>query len=139
MLFNRYEFGNDEGDKELKKIKEKAMCMMVKALSTWQNIANKLKDEDFETVIQKKWPQIIEEQRKQFIESHKCPDFNKKSAWGKAMRRKITMAHNLGTHGYIGKKKVWALQDAAEAKAGRPAPLSYINNGRAKDFVRAHS
>jgi hypothetical protein len=54
MLFNHYEFGKDEGDKELKKIKEKAMCMMVKALCTRRNMVNKLKDEDFETVIQKK-------------------------------------------------------------------------------------
>jgi hypothetical protein len=51
MLFNRYKFGKDEGDKEFKKIKEKAMCMMVKALSTCWNMANKLKDEDFKTVI----------------------------------------------------------------------------------------
>jgi hypothetical protein len=56
--------------------------MMVKALSTWRNMTNKLKVEDFETVIQKKWPQIMEEQWKQFIKSHKCPDFNKKSVWG---------------------------------------------------------
>jgi hypothetical protein len=102
-------------------------------------MANKLKDEDFDTVIQKKLPQITEEQWKQFIESHKCPDFNKKSAWGKEIWRKITMDHNLGTCGYIGKKKVWALQDASEAKFVRPAPLSYIDDGRAKDFVRAHS
>jgi hypothetical protein len=135
MLFNHYVFGKEEGDKELKKIKEKDMCMMVKALRTWRNMANKLKDEDFEN----KWPQIMEEQWKQFIEYHKCPDFNKKSAWGKEIWRKITMDHNLGTCGYIGKKKVWALQDAAEAKAGRPAPLLYIDDRRAKDFVRAHS
>jgi hypothetical protein len=32
MLFNRYEFGEDEGGKKLKKIKEKSMCLMVKAL-----------------------------------------------------------------------------------------------------------
>jgi hypothetical protein len=50
--------------------------MMVKALSTWQNTATKLKDKDFETVIQKELPQIMEEQWKQFIGSHKCPDFN---------------------------------------------------------------
>jgi hypothetical protein len=37
------------------------------------------------------------------------------------MQCKITMHHNLSAHGYIGKKKVWALQDAAEAKAGKPA------------------
>jgi hypothetical protein len=55
------------------------------------------------------------------------------------MRHKITMDHNLDTRGYIGKKKVWALQDATEAKAGRPAPLSYIDDGRPKDFVRACS
>jgi hypothetical protein len=139
ILFNCYEFGKDERDKELKKIKEKAMRMMVKELSTCRNMANKLKDEDFEIVIQKKSPQITEEQWMQFIESHKCTDFNKKSAWGKAMRIKIMMDHNLGTYGYIRKKKVWALQDAAEAKVGRPAPLSYIDDGRTKDFVRGRS
>jgi hypothetical protein len=58
-----------------------------------------------------------------------CPDFNKKSAWGKAMRRKITMDHNLGTSDYIGNKKVWALQDAAEDKAGRPAPYRTSTTG----------
>jgi hypothetical protein len=42
-----------------------------------------LKDEDFEIVIKKKWPQIMEEQWKQFVEFHKCPDFKKKSAWGR--------------------------------------------------------
>jgi hypothetical protein len=55
------------------------------------------------------------------------------------MRQKITMDHNLGTRGYTGKKKVWALQDTAEAKARRPTPLSYIDDRRAKDFVRACS
>jgi hypothetical protein len=53
MLFNRYKFGMEEGDKALKKIKEKALCMMIKALSMWQNMVNKLKDEDFEIVIKK--------------------------------------------------------------------------------------
>jgi hypothetical protein len=113
--------------------------MIVKALSTWRNMINKLKDEDFETVIQKKWPQITEERWKQLIESHNFPNFNKKNAWGKAMWCKIMMDHNLGICGYIVKKKVWDLQDAAEAKAGRPAPLSYIDDGCARDFVRAHS
>jgi hypothetical protein len=58
---------------------------------------------------------------------------------GKEMQCKITMDHILSTRGYIGKKKVWSFQDAVEAKAGRPAPLSYIDDGRAKDFVRARS
>jgi hypothetical protein len=55
------------------------------------------------------------------------------------MRLKITMDHNRGTRGYIEKKKVWALQDAVKAKAGKPAPLTYINDKRRKDFVRARS
>jgi hypothetical protein len=77
----------------------------------------------------------MDELWKQFIESHKCPDFNKKSACRKAMRRKIMMDHNLDTRGYIGKKKVWALQDAAEAKAGRPAPLSFIDDEHANRIL----
>jgi hypothetical protein len=34
---------------------------MSKALNTWRTTSNQIKDEDFETVIKKKWPQLQEE------------------------------------------------------------------------------
>jgi fructose-1-phosphate kinase PfkB-like protein len=43
---------------------------MSKALNTWRTTANKIKDEDFETDIKKKWPQIQEEDWKEFVKSH---------------------------------------------------------------------
>jgi hypothetical protein len=49
------------------------------------------------------------------------------------------MNHKLGSRGYLGKRKVWAKEDEAKRKAGRGKPFSYLENGRAKDFVRAHA
>jgi hypothetical protein len=55
------------------------------------------------------------------------------------MRDKITMDHNLGTHGYIGKKKVLALEDTTASKVGKHAPLAYLGEGCKNDFVRTQS
>jgi hypothetical protein len=49
------------------------------------------------------------------------------------------MNHKLGSRGYLGKRKVWVKEDEAECKAGRDKPFSYLENGRAKDFVRART
>lgn len=123
----------------MKKVKEKALSMMVKALNTWRNTANKIKDEDFQTIIKTRWPHIDEKHWAKFIESHTDPEFKKRSAWGKDMRSKITMNHKLGSRGYNGKKNVWAKEDATTHNAGKDPPFYYLKEGRGKDFVRARS
>jgi hypothetical protein len=53
-LFDRYLFDTEDDGDTFKRIREKAMCIMSKELNTWQTTSNKIKDEDFETVIKKK-------------------------------------------------------------------------------------
>jgi hypothetical protein len=72
--------------KVMKRIKQKALSMMSKALNTWQNTANLKKDEDFNTYIEKSWPQIQWEQWELFIEYHSNEDFEKMSKWGKDLQ-----------------------------------------------------
>jgi hypothetical protein len=112
---------------------------MSKAFNTWQTTANKIKDEDFETIIKKKWPQILEEDWKEFIKSHSEDTFRVMSSWGKCMWMKITMNHKLGSHGYRGKNILWAKEDEVALEAGIDGPLSSLEPGPAKDFVRAHT
>ena len=98
-----------------------------------------MKYEDFKTVIKKRWPNILEEDWDQFIASHSTYDFKMLSRWGKHMRMKITMNHKLGSRGYSGKRRLWENEDAAALEAGKSAPLSYLQPGPEKDFVRARA
>jgi hypothetical protein len=67
----------------MKRITQKALSMMSKALNTWRHMENLKKDEDFDTYIKKRWPQIQWEQWELFIESHSNEDFEKMSKCGK--------------------------------------------------------
>ena len=135
-LFNRYTFENDEMQRQ---VRHRALGMMTKALNTWRNTVNKMKDQDFEEVIKKKWPQIEEEDWKQFLASHSGDDFKNKSSLGKKMCEKNKLDHKLGSRGYLGKKGKWAKEDAAAIAAGKQPPFSYIEAGRGRDFVRARA
>ena len=138
-LFDQYKFDIEGGEDAMKRVKDKALCMMSKALNMWRTTANKMKSKDFKTVIKKKRPKILEEAWQRFIAFHSRNEFKKMSEWGKYMRMKITMNHKLGSRGYSGKRKLWENEDAATLDAGKPAPLSYLRPGTAKDFVRARA
>ena len=112
---------------------------MSKALNAWRTTTNKMKHKDFKTVTKKKWPYILEEDRKQFVEFNSGNHFNMMSLWGQQMRKKIMMNHKLGSHGYSGKRKLWENEDAATLDARKPAPFSYLRPGTSKDFVRART
>jgi hypothetical protein len=43
-LFTIYKFEFEGAEDKIKRIADRAMCMMVKALSMWHNMANKNKD-----------------------------------------------------------------------------------------------
>jgi hypothetical protein len=135
-LFNRYIIENAEMKRT---VRDKALGMMTKALNTWRNTANKKKDEDFNEVIKKKWPQIEEEDWEQFLASHSGDDFNNKSSKGKEMRGNNKLNHKLGSRGYPGKKPKWDKEDAAAIAAGKKPPFSYIEAGRGRDYVRARA
>jgi hypothetical protein len=133
-LFNRYTFENDDMQRQ---VRLRALGMMTKALNTWRNRANNMKDKDFEETIKKKWPQIEEDDWKQFLASHSNDDFKKKRSWGKKMRELNKLDHKLGSCGYLGKKPKWDKEDAAAIAAGKEPPFSFIEAGRGRDFVRA--
>jgi hypothetical protein len=131
---------DDTMDREvMKRITHKALSMMSKALNTWRHTTNLKKNEDFDTYIKKRWPQIEWEQWKLFIASHSNEHFEKISKWGKDMQSQNKMNHKLGSHGYLGKRKVWAKEDKGACKAGRDKPFWYLENGHTKDFVRARA
>ena len=137
--FTIYKFEFDAAEDKMKRIADRALCMMVKALSTWRNMANKNKDKDFNTYVLRRWPKIQEGDWKLFIAYHSEDEFKKLSEWGKGMREKNKMNHMLGSRGYTGKKKVWEKEDIAETKARRQPPFLYIRAGRGRDFVRART
>jgi hypothetical protein len=134
-LFSRYVVPAD--DKE--RVKTKALGMMIKALNTWRTMANTMKEKDFQSVIKQKWPQIDEEDWKQFIASHTNDEFKHKSEWGKRMRSQNKFYHKLGSRGYLGKRPTWDKEDAALIAAGKEPPFSCIEPGRGRDFLRARA
>jgi hypothetical protein len=140
-LFDRYFFRiEDDGrSSTFRRIREKALGIISKALNTWRTTANKIKDEDFETVIKKKLPQILEEDWKKFVKCHSEDTFRVLRSWGKCMQIKITMNHKLGSHGYRGKRILWATEDKVTLEARIAGPLSSLKPGPANYFVRAHA
>jgi hypothetical protein len=50
---------------------------------------------------------------------------------------KITMNHKLGNQGYRGKRILWAKEDEVALEAWIAGPLSSLEPGPIKDFVRA--
>jgi hypothetical protein len=121
----------------MKQVVAKAMCMMVKSMSTWWSLATKNKDKNFQTYVRRTWPSIQEEDWKLFIASHTEAKFDKLSAWGKELRAKNMANHKLGSRGYIGKRRVWREKDDAAAQARKAPDFSYLYLGRGKDFMRA--
>lgn len=138
-LFCIYKFEFEGAENMKKRIEDKAMSMMAKALRTWRNMAHRNKDKDFNTFVRIRWPKVQEEDWKQFIAYHSDPGYMKLSEWGKEMRKKNQMNHMLGSRGYAGKEKVWEKEDLAEVNAGRQKPFSYISRGRGRNFVRARA
>ena len=122
----------------MKRVKDRSLCIMSKALNTWRTTANKYKDKDFSTFIKKRWPSIREEVWEEFVAYNSDYCFGRLSAWGKYMRTKITMNLRLGSRGYSFAHKLWAKEDEDALLAGKAAPLSYLQPGHGKDFVRAH-
>jgi hypothetical protein len=55
------------------------------------------------------------------------------------MQMKITMKHKLGSHGYRGKRILWAKETEVALEAGIAGPFSSLELGPAKDFVRART
>jgi len=123
----------------MKRVKHNALRMMTKELNTWWNMANSKRGEGFETYIKIRWPKIEKADWQKFVASHSGSPFKRKSEWGKGMRKKHKMNHKLDSRGYLGKRKLWAKEDEAAQEAGRDAPLSYLKDGRAKDFLRARA
>lgn len=66
-LFDRYKFEIEGGEVAMKRVKDRALCIMSKAFNTWRTTANKYKDKDFWTVIKKRWPSIREEVWEDFV------------------------------------------------------------------------
>jgi hypothetical protein len=130
-LFDRYMFHTEDDGDTFKRIREKAMCIMSKALNTWITPANKIKDEDFETAIKKKWPHIIEEDWKKFVESHSDDTFRVMSSWGECMRMNIMTNHKLDSHGYRGNRMLWAQKDTITLESRIAGPLSSLDPGPA--------
>jgi hypothetical protein len=60
-LFTIYKFEFEGAEDKIKRIADRAMCMMVKALSMWHNMANKNKDKDFHTCVLRRWCKMYEE------------------------------------------------------------------------------
>ena len=115
-----------------RRVRHKALSMMSKALNTWR-VAG------VETCIKNKWPQIPHGEWLEFVEYHSDESFRKKSDLMKELRSKNKMNHKLGCRGYLGKRRVWEKEDKDAVDAGKPIPFSYLEAGRAKDFVRARA
>ena len=118
-LFCIYKFKFEGAEDKKKKIEDRAMTMMAKALRMWRNMAHRNKDKDCNTFVRIRWPKVQEEDWKQFIAYHSDKEYKQLSEWGKELRKKNQMNHYLGSRGYAGKEKMWENEDLAEVNAGR--------------------
>jgi hypothetical protein len=98
-------------------------------------MANSKKDENFETYIMNRWPQIQEGDWKRFVASHSGTDFEKMSEWGNGIRKKNKHNHKLGDCGYLEKHS--AKEEDSAHHAGRDAPFTFLKLVCRKDFMRA--
>jgi hypothetical protein len=121
-LVNRYSFNldgdNDQSIHMKKMVKHNALKMMTKALNTWQNMANSKKNENYETYVKNRWPQIQEKDWQLFVASHLDTSFKKMSEWGKGMRKKTKQDNELNNHAYLGKRKVYGKEDESMQETG---------------------
>jgi hypothetical protein len=54
----------------------------------------------------------------------------------KALQARNTPPHRLRSHGYEGKRHVWAKEDAKHEKHGIPNPLAESTMPQERDFIR---
>ena len=136
-LFNKYEFRVDE--KIMKRVKHKAMSLMIRALGTWRCSAAKFTEKDFKTFIHVRWPKIKEKDWRLFVASRQEAKSKEKSEWGRQLRSKNNITHRLGSQCYDVARVVWEKEDREQEAAGRQAPFEYLKEGVGKDFVRARA
>jgi hypothetical protein len=87
QLFTIYRFQIDVT--QIKQVVAKAMCLMVKSLSTWQSWATKNQDKELQTYVRRRWPSIQEEDWKLFFASRTSSKFDKLSAWERNCRKRM--------------------------------------------------
>ena len=56
---------------------------------------------------------------------------------GQQLQAKNMGNHHLGSHGYMGKRPVWAKEDAERERQGIPDPLAEFSDQQENDFIRA--
>lgn len=92
-------------------------------------------NEDWESVIPKKWPRITEEEWEEFKEREKDPRFIATQEWYATLRAKRKFNHCLGSLGIEGKKPMWDAELAARGIVP-PAP-TMLRHDRSTTFVRS--
>jgi hypothetical protein len=55
----------------------------------------------------------------------------------KALQARNKPPHRLGSHGYEGKRHVWAKEDAERESHGIPDPLAEFTDPQERDWIRA--
>jgi hypothetical protein len=85
-----------------------------------------------------KHPHILPTDWAVFVKSKETPEFEEKSAKGKALRERNVTPHTLGSRGYANKIPVWEREDAQLREAGQPVPFGEIDE-RARNWVLGHS
>ena len=60
-----------------------------------------------------------------------------KSEYMKGLQERNMGSHHLGSHGYAGKRDIWAEEDAERESHGIPDPLAEFTVPQERDVIRA--
>ena len=110
----------------MKKINKHAMTKFSNALAAWKNRVKARiieKKEPYSEIV-KDNPTITEEQFEIFKAACDAEAAKEKSKYMKGLQERNMGCHHLGSHGYVGKRSIWAKEDAECEILGIPDPLA---------------
>ena len=119
-------------------INNAAMVKFSNALSAWKvRVKRSIEDEEPLSKIFADNPTLTEEEFEKFKDTCATEEAKLKSLKFKGLQERNTGSQRLGSRGYIGKREIWAKEDAEREAVGIPDPLAEFTDPRERDFIRA--
>ncbi len=119
------------------RLKRKAFQKMGKAWKNWKSkLFTEFVNQPGNHTPFDEYPQITEAVWEEFCSLKNTQEFRESSEAHRLLQQRNEHPHRLGTAGYIGKKAIWAQEDAAAAAANVPTPFSDIPEQRARNCAR---
>jgi hypothetical protein len=125
-------------DPAMKYINNHAMGMFSNDLASWKGrVKRALKDGEPMSQILAEHPSLTEEDILKFKETCDTEAAKKKAAKYKKLQERNTGKQRLRNHGYLGKRPIWAKEDAEREAVGLLDPFAKFTDPLERDFIRA--